>query len=316
MKRATAFLIGLAVIWGGCGGNGNDLPRDVEPPSVQVTYPLDGSTVHGTVDIAAEATDNEGVRKVEFYVDGIRASTSSSEPYTHNWVTTTLQDSSSHTIYAKAHDAAGNIGTSGTITVIVDNRGGQSIWSDDFEAYASGSWPSPNWIDDGNTGGYVDDAVFHSGLQSLRLHGIIGVYWAELAYHTIGTSPPWTFECYIRNGNESIPPEGHPHRGAFVLRDQPTWTSGGRGLMIFSKDGHIYGAANEDLGTYQVDTWYKVGIRYEYPVAGQVRITYWIDDTQVGQVVLPPESVESSIAYLEVYAGAGTVWYDDARLIK
>jgi hypothetical protein len=43
--------------------------EDTEEPEVQITYPVNGSVVSGTVNIAADATDNEGVELVEFYID-------------------------------------------------------------------------------------------------------------------------------------------------------------------------------------------------------------------------------------------------------
>jgi hypothetical protein len=62
-----------------------------------------------------------GVTKVEFYVDGALNGTATSSPYTSSWNTTALTNGSSHTIYSKAYDAAGNVGTSSTITVTVNN---------------------------------------------------------------------------------------------------------------------------------------------------------------------------------------------------
>lgn len=94
---------------------------DKEPPEVQITNPLNGQVVSGTVNITAEATDNKGVDKVVFYINGDSVFTITSRPYKYTWITTSLEDSTIHNIYAKAYDAAKNEGISTTISVMVYN---------------------------------------------------------------------------------------------------------------------------------------------------------------------------------------------------
>lgn len=98
--------------------NGCDWP-DIESPMVSITYPGDGDTVSGVVTITATATDNKGVIRVEFYIDDSLEHTDTDEPYSYEWDTSTLPDSSSHTIMARAYDEAENIGESDVINVIV-----------------------------------------------------------------------------------------------------------------------------------------------------------------------------------------------------
>lgn len=93
---------------------------DPTPPQVSLTSPNNGATVSGTVNISANATDNVGVTKVEFYVNGTILSTVNSSPYTTPWNTTAVANGS-YTIEAKAYDAAGNIGISSVNTVTVNN---------------------------------------------------------------------------------------------------------------------------------------------------------------------------------------------------
>ena len=88
-------------------------------PIVTITNPADGSEVSGTVIVMASASDNVGVTKVEFYVDGEVKSTDTISPYNWGWYTTTVADGS-HTVEAKAYDAAGNVG-SDQISVTVNN---------------------------------------------------------------------------------------------------------------------------------------------------------------------------------------------------
>jgi len=109
---------GVSYIANGSGGGG-----DTTAPTISVTAPTNGSTVSGIVTITASASDNVGVAKVEFYVDGTLRSTDTTSPYSWSWDTTTFANSS-HTIVAKAYDAANNIGTSTTVSVTVSNTGG------------------------------------------------------------------------------------------------------------------------------------------------------------------------------------------------
>jgi len=73
------------------------------------------------VSVTASASDNVGVTKVEFYVNGTLSSTATASPYSYNWNTVTVANDS-YTLSAKAYDAAGNVGQSSAVTVIVNNQ--------------------------------------------------------------------------------------------------------------------------------------------------------------------------------------------------
>jgi hypothetical protein len=97
---------------------------DTTAPTVSVSAPATGSTVYGSaVSITASASDNVGVSNVQYKIDGtLVGSAITTAPYTYTWNTTSATNAS-HTIVAVAKDAAGNTGTSTTITVTVDNAG-------------------------------------------------------------------------------------------------------------------------------------------------------------------------------------------------
>ncbi|MBI2871304.1 MAG: hypothetical protein HYY14_06300, partial [Candidatus Omnitrophica bacterium] len=95
-------------------------PGDTTPPTVSLTSPSNGATVSGPVTVTATASDNVGVTQVDFLVDGNTEFSSLFSPYTFPWDTTTVSEGS-HSLKAQARDAAGNVGSSGTITVTVDN---------------------------------------------------------------------------------------------------------------------------------------------------------------------------------------------------
>lgn len=91
---------------------------DNEAPSVSITSPTNGSQVTGNVTISVDATDNVGVDKIEIYIDNVLKKTLTTSPYNYTWDSSTATNGT-HTIYAKAYDAEGNVGTSNTISVSV-----------------------------------------------------------------------------------------------------------------------------------------------------------------------------------------------------
>ena len=100
--------------------NGTSTPADTTLPIVAVVSPSSGATVSGTVTVSANATDNIGVTKVEFWVNGVLKTTDTSAPYSFNLNTRKL--SGTQTIVAKAFDAAGNSASSTPLSVYVASR--------------------------------------------------------------------------------------------------------------------------------------------------------------------------------------------------
>jgi len=90
------------------------------PPVVSIASPANAINVGGTVSISVNATDNVGVSKVEFYVNGVLKATDTATPYVYSWDTTTLAPGA-YTLLARAYDAAGNVGQSAITTVTVVN---------------------------------------------------------------------------------------------------------------------------------------------------------------------------------------------------
>jgi chitodextrinase len=96
---------------------------DTTAPAANITAPASGATVSGTFTINASASDNAGVSKVEFYVDGVLQGTDTSAPYTSSW-DTSAAGSGTHWLFARAYDGAGNYGTSSVTLVTVGSGGG------------------------------------------------------------------------------------------------------------------------------------------------------------------------------------------------
>ena len=90
-------------------------------PIVNITSPANDSTVSGNVIVEATATDNVGVTKVEFLVDGVVKGTDTTSPYAYRWGTTTYTNGF-HNLTANAWDAVGNYAVSSAVTVAVSNE--------------------------------------------------------------------------------------------------------------------------------------------------------------------------------------------------
>jgi subtilisin/minor extracellular protease Epr len=90
-----------------------------ELPTVEITTPVDGVTVSGIITIEANASDDVGVTKVDFYINDTLLATDDTEPYNTSWNTTTVADGS-HIITATATDTAGQT-ASDMNGVTVDN---------------------------------------------------------------------------------------------------------------------------------------------------------------------------------------------------
>jgi hypothetical protein len=90
----------------------------IAPTGVTITAPTNGASVTGQVTISASASDNIGVAQVDFYVDGQLRSSDTSAPFSISWNTNPVSKTT-HTLYVRATDAAGNTTQSATITVTV-----------------------------------------------------------------------------------------------------------------------------------------------------------------------------------------------------
>lgn len=102
-------------------GNGDNCntPSDTTPPSVDITDPKEGTIVSGTVAITANASDNIGVSRVEFFVDSQLITTDTSAPYSASWDSKSSSNGS-HRLTAKAFDAAGNQSTDSYLVTVRD----------------------------------------------------------------------------------------------------------------------------------------------------------------------------------------------------
>jgi peptidoglycan/xylan/chitin deacetylase (PgdA/CDA1 family) len=93
---------------------------DTTAPAATLTSPADGATLSGTVTLTASASDNNGIARVDFVVDGLTVGTDAAAPYSVDWDTQSVSDGQ-HSIVARAVDVAGNTTDSSAASVLVSN---------------------------------------------------------------------------------------------------------------------------------------------------------------------------------------------------
>jgi regulation of enolase protein 1 (concanavalin A-like superfamily) len=104
-------------------GNTPDGLVDSTAPVIAVSSPAAGSTIAGSVTLSAAASDNVGIRSVQFQVDRVNVGAAdTAAPYTHAWASTGVLNGT-HTITAVAHDLSNNVSCA-SISATVKNPTG------------------------------------------------------------------------------------------------------------------------------------------------------------------------------------------------
>lgn len=95
---------------------------DTMRPEVAISAPAPQATVSGTVPVSVDATDDVGVVRVAYYVDGVRRHVDFAPPFEYSWETAADADGP-HALQVRAYDACDNWRYSSFLPVTVDNAG-------------------------------------------------------------------------------------------------------------------------------------------------------------------------------------------------
>lgn len=110
--------VGLCAASRSLGFLGLDAVPDPDGPAVDVSAPASGSQVSGSVAIEVEASDPDGIDRVEVFVDGQLLDEVSAAPYVVQWEAGGATNGA-HRIKAVAHDLGGAIGVDDDTTIYV-----------------------------------------------------------------------------------------------------------------------------------------------------------------------------------------------------
>lgn len=271
-----------AQFWGIIDG-GPPPTGDTTPPSVSLTSPAAGATVSGTITVAASASDNVAVARVELLIDGAVAGSDSAAPYEAALDTRALSNGS-HVIGARAFDTSGNAATATTRTVTVQNSGGGG--SAKLETFStSGGADQAGWSFGGWSTTTAKDATGTSGSRSLTAT-------AAPAFNTATQTATWSGLVVPAGGKLS-------YARQLTLSDANIMASAGFSLILNDGSDHVIDSktisgftsysesawtsrANFDVSAYAGRTvTLKLVVTATDPASTVTRASAWIDQIQL-----------------------------------
>jgi subtilisin family serine protease len=155
--------------------------NDATPPDVKVIAPDDGAVVPNAVTFTVDPTDDSGIRKVEFFLDGVSLGVNTGAPWEIPYDFSRAPNGS-YVLSATAEDGVGNVGTA-SVTVKRDDQTPPTVrvTSPASGSYLSGEVP------------LTADASDDSAVQRVE-------YWLHVPYTTYefrvgetASGAPWTF---------------------------------------------------------------------------------------------------------------------------
>jgi len=254
MKKLYLLLPILFLIYWGC----DDKEEDTTPPTVSITFsPI--NSVSEIVSITCISTDNEGVEKVELWVNGVSTGVSdNSEPYSLDWNTTTYKDDS-YVITVRSYDTSGNTTDSDPITLTVDNSGSYPTpvemypisfqvgsftisWSqnndNDFSSYELYESMSENMS--GET------LVYETDERTDTSFVVTGISEGEIRYYQVNVEDLWGFKS-VSNIKDS--------RNRFVETFGGSSDDGSSSVQQTTDGGYIITGGTGSFGNGSSDVW-------------------------------------------------------------
>jgi Concanavalin A-like lectin/glucanases superfamily/Bacterial Ig domain len=236
-------------------------PSDTTPPSVSLTAPAAGVSLSGSIAVTASATDNLGIAGVQFLLDGANLGGEVTGPgptYTFNWSTTTAKNGT-HTLSARARDAAGNVSAAANVAVTVSNttlsgpiavysfnQGSDTTAADSSGNGLTGTLFGTAWTSAGKYG----NALSFNGTSSYvdlgnpaRLNGTGSMTWAAWV---LATGTPRDDGQIISKSNET---------GGWQLKTSPDTGPHTFGVKV---SGGAATAQRYSITVRALNTWYHV----------------------------------------------------------
>ncbi len=188
--------------------------------TVAPTVSASSSGSSGTITFNASASDDVGVTKVEFYVDGALKGTDTASPWSYAFNSTGVANGT-HALTAKAYDAAGNSTLSSAVSFSVNNttaqqlvlnsgfESGSTSWSatsgvitsDSSVAAHGGSWKA--WLN-GYGSAHTDTLYQQVSIPSTAASATLGFWLKVTSDETTTTQAYDTLKVQVRNSSGAV----------------------------------------------------------------------------------------------------------------
>ena len=222
---------------------------DTTAPTIVITAP-DTDVVTGQMTITTNATDNISVTRVELLVDGQKVMDDDQAPFTFSWDTNQITDGH-HTMTTKAIDAAGNVGTSPTISVIVSNSTPDDPSTNGIivDNQASNTSLTGVWKNSSGISPFNNNSVYSDSNGTFRWEPILNGPGAHKVYAW------WT---YHNNRSSNIPYRiNHANGTTQVNVNQHNQSLGGKWVLLgtfeFNANGTEYIEVSSENGQASAD---------------------------------------------------------------
>jgi len=258
---------------------GGGQPGDTTPPSTNLTSPAGGSTLTGAATISADASDNVGVARVDFYAGSTLIGSDTTSPYSVSWNTTSVANGS-YSLTSRAFDGAGNSANSGAVSVTVDNPVGncsiteQLLSNGGFEG-ATG-WTTSSGVISSGTGGSAP----RSGTYKAWLNGY-GRTMTDYAYQQISipsTACSASLNVWVKITSSETTTTKVYDTLAIQVRSSSNAVLGTLGTYSNLNKGSAYVLRTFDLAAYKGQT---IRIYFNGTEDSSLATSFFLDDASV-----------------------------------
>ena len=249
----------------------NTPPADTTPPTVSAS--TSGSS--GTITLSATASDNVGVSYVDFLVDGVLKGGDATAPYAMTLDSTTLTDGS-HTLTAKAFDAAGNNATSAAVSFTVSNTAPlvERIVNGGFES-GKINWTASNGVVTKNATYAAKTGVWKAWLNGLGSANTEFV-WQSVAIPATASSA--TLGFWLRVASSETTTTIAYDTFKVQLRNSSNQVVATLGTFSNLNKGSVYVLRSFDVAAYKGQT---LRVYFEGIEGSQVATSFLIDDVSL-----------------------------------
>ena len=121
-KRIKLLLLFIGLVIWSCATPPPVAPQiPIISPTVSILSPANNETINEIVTVVVETKDNDGIDKVEFYIDDSLVFTDLDSFYEYQWNTIQYEDNSKHTVKVISYDLSGHSTTSEPNIYVIDN---------------------------------------------------------------------------------------------------------------------------------------------------------------------------------------------------